>query len=46
MVGHTGNINAAIKAIESLDNCVSVKLLNAVKESKGSHDYYCRSWER
>ena len=34
MVGHTGNINAAIKAIESLDNCIG-KVSNAIKKVDG-----------
>ncbi|MDB4040295.1 2,3-bisphosphoglycerate-independent phosphoglycerate mutase [Methylophilaceae bacterium] len=34
MVGHTGNIDAAIKAIESLDNCVG-KVSDAIKENNG-----------
>jgi 2,3-bisphosphoglycerate-independent phosphoglycerate mutase len=34
MVGHTGNINAAIKAIESLDLCIG-KITKSVKKVKG-----------
>ena len=34
MVGHTGNINAAIKAIESLDNCIG-KVSNAINKIDG-----------
>jgi len=34
MVGHTGNINAAIKAVESLDNCIG-KVSDAIKEIAG-----------
>jgi len=34
MVGHTGNINAAIKAIESLDNCIG-KVSDAIKKING-----------
>ena len=34
MVGHTGNLDAAIKAIEAIDECVG-KILNAIKEVKG-----------
>ncbi len=34
MVGHTGDLNAAIIAIETVDKCVS-ELLNVIKELKG-----------
>ena len=34
MVGHTGNINAAIKAIESLDKCIG-KVTDAIKKING-----------
>ena len=34
MVGHTGNLDAAIKAIEVLDECVQ-KVVDAVKKKKG-----------
>ncbi|MDC0127161.1 2,3-bisphosphoglycerate-independent phosphoglycerate mutase [Methylophilaceae bacterium] len=34
MVGHTGNINAAIKAIESLDKCIG-KVYDAIKKING-----------
>ena len=34
MVGHTGNIIAAIKAIESLDNCIG-QVSNSLKEING-----------
>ena len=34
MVGHTGNIDAAIKAIESLDNCIG-KVSDAIKKNNG-----------
>ena len=34
MVGHTGNIDAAIKAIESLDNCIG-KVSDAIKANNG-----------
>ena len=34
MVGHTGNIDAAIKAIESLDNCIG-RVSNAIKKING-----------
>tara|TARA_B100000795_G_scaffold129255_1_gene96326 strand:- start:2634 stop:4175 length:1542 start_codon:yes stop_codon:yes gene_type:complete len=34
MVGHTGNIDAAIKAIESLDNCIG-KVADAIKKNNG-----------
>ena len=34
MVGHTGNINAAIKAIESLDNCIG-KVADTIKKING-----------
>ena len=35
MVGHTGDYNAAIKAVECLDNCLS-KLYNKIKEIDGT----------
>ena len=35
MVGHTGNMNAAIKAIETVDRCVG-KIVNATGEMGGS----------
>ena len=34
MVGHTGDINAAIKAIECLDNCIG-KVTDAIKKVNG-----------
>lgn len=34
MVGHTGNFNATIKAIETIDECLG-KITNALKEKKG-----------
>lgn len=34
MVGHTGNLDAAVKAIEVIDECVG-KVINALKEVKG-----------
>ena len=34
MVGHTGNLDAAIKAIEAIDECVG-KVVEAVKEKQG-----------
>jgi len=34
MVGHTGNIDAAIKAIESLDNCIG-KVADSIKRNNG-----------
>ena len=34
MVGHTGNLEAAIKAIETIDECVE-KVVEAVKETDG-----------
>lgn len=34
MVGHTGNLEAAIKAIETIDECVE-KVVNAIQEKKG-----------
>jgi len=34
MVGHTGNIDAAIKAIESLDNCIG-KVADVIKKNNG-----------
>ena len=35
MVGHTGNMNAAIKAIETVDRCIG-KIVNATGEMGGS----------
>nr|YP_009243910.1 phosphoglycerate mutase [Sporolithon durum]AMK96152.1 phosphoglycerate mutase [Sporolithon durum] len=35
MIGHTGNFNATLKAIESVDNCLQ-KLVNKIKEVKGT----------
>ena len=35
MVGHTGNINATIKAIETVDSCIG-KIVNATGEMGGS----------
>ena len=35
MVGHTGNINATIKAIETVDKCIG-KIVNATGEMGGS----------
>lgn len=34
MVGHTGDLNAAIKAVETVDNCLE-KIYNKVKELNG-----------
>ncbi|HOZ54423.1 MAG TPA: 2,3-bisphosphoglycerate-independent phosphoglycerate mutase [Clostridia bacterium] len=34
MVGHTGNLEAAIKAVETIDDCVG-KVIDAVKEVNG-----------
>ena len=34
MVGHTGNLDAAIKAIETIDNCVE-RVVNAMEEKQG-----------
>jgi len=34
MVGHTGNFNAAVKAVEALDNCLG-RVWSALKESGG-----------
>jgi 2,3-bisphosphoglycerate-independent phosphoglycerate mutase len=34
MVGHTGNFDATVKAIETLDNCLG-KIWSALKESGG-----------
>ena len=34
MVGHTGNLEAAIKAIETIDECVE-KVVNAIQEKNG-----------
>ena len=33
MVGHTGNYNAAIKAVETLDDCLN-KIINKVDQNK------------
>ncbi len=35
MVGHTGNLDAAIKAIETVDECVG-KIVSAIKSKKGN----------
>ena len=35
MVGHTGNLDAAIKAIETVDECVG-RIVNAIKSKKGN----------
>lgn len=35
MVGHTGNLQAAIKAVETVDECVG-KIVHAVQERKGA----------
>ena len=35
MVGHTGDLNAAIKAVETVDNCLE-KIYNKVKEINGT----------
>ena len=35
MVGHTGNLDAAIKAIETVDECVG-KVVSAIKSKKGN----------
>ncbi len=34
MVGHTGNLEAAVKAVEAIDECVG-KIIEAIKEVKG-----------
>ena len=34
MVGHTGNLDAAVKAVETVDRCVGA-LLNVVRELQG-----------
>ena len=34
MVGHTGNLDAAVKAIETIDECVG-KVIEALKEVNG-----------
>ena len=34
MVGHTGNLEASIKAIETIDNCVS-RVVDAIEEKNG-----------
>ena len=35
MIGHTGNFDATVKAIEIIDNCIN-QLLNTVKKFKGT----------
>ena len=35
MVGHTGNLEATIKAVETIDECVG-KIVNAIKSKKGN----------
>ena len=35
MVGHTGNLDAAIKAVETVDECVG-KVVKAIKDKKGN----------
>ena len=35
MVGHTGNLEAAIKAVETIDECAG-KIVNAIKSKKGN----------
>ena len=35
MVGHTGNLDAAVKAVETVDECVG-KVVKAVKDKKGN----------
>ena len=35
MVGHTGNMNATVKAIETVDKCIG-KIVNATGEMGGS----------
>ncbi|MDC0074542.1 2,3-bisphosphoglycerate-independent phosphoglycerate mutase [Alphaproteobacteria bacterium] len=35
MVGHTGNYDAAIKAVETIDNCIS-KILDSIKKTNGA----------
>ena len=45
MVGHTGIFEAAVKAVETVDDCVG-KIETVLKEVGGAADYNCRSWER
>ena len=35
MVGHTGNLNAAIKAVEYIDNCIG-RVIDAIKTVNGN----------
>ena len=44
MVGHTGNIKAAIEAIQTVDNCLG-RLLETIVQSRGNNPNYCRSWQ-
>ena len=44
MVGHTGNIEAAIKALEALDGCVE-RVVEAIEKANGNFFNYCRSWK-
>ena len=43
MVGHTGSLDAAIKAIETIDECVG-KVVEAVLEKGRNTFNNCRSW--
>lgn len=44
MVGHTGVEDAAIKAIEAVDECVG-KAVDALKRSGQTDVHLCRSWK-
>jgi len=43
MVGHTGVFSAAVKAVETVDECIG-RLYQAVKKSKWNYDDCCGSW--
>ena len=44
MVGHTGVMEAALKAVETIDGCIG-ELSNAVEAKGGVHGDYGRSWQ-
>ncbi len=44
MVGHTGNLEAAIKAIETIDECVG-KVVEAIRRKKWCITYNSRPWK-
>ena len=43
MVGHTGDLQAAIKAIETVDSCLG-EIVEEIEKEMETIDY-CRSWE-